>query len=71
MRSEARTFEERIDAEREGALLLYHGVQRSIRVTVKAADERNAVHADTLIQLQLLFKEGRKVMAVSSSAGPS
>lgn len=65
------TTGECIGAEREGALFCYYGVLRSVLVIIKAADECNAVYADTLAQLRLLFEVGRKVKAVLSSTGPS
>lgn len=69
--TEVNLSEERNGAECDAALFRYHEVLRSIRGIVKAADERAAVHADKLTSLQLFFKEGRKVKAVSSLAGPT
>lgn len=70
-RTEAKMSEERIGADREGAFSLYHGLSHSIRDIVKAADERNAGHADTSTQFQLLCEEERNLKAVLSLAGPS
>lgn len=71
VRTVMKTSEEHTRAERNGAFSRYHGMLRSNRVIVNAADERNAGHADTLIQLRLFFVEGRKVKAVVSLAGTS
>lgn len=57
-----------IITERDIALFLYQDVLRSNRGTVKVADERKAAHSEMVTQLRNLFKESRKVKAVSSSA---
>lgn len=44
---------------------------RSVLGIFKAVDERNAGYSNTLTQLRLLFKKGRKVRAILLSAGPS
>lgn len=53
----------------DGALGRNHGVLRSIRKIVKAADESHAKHLNTLTKLRLLFEEGWKVAAPASQAG--
>lgn len=70
LQAEAKKSEERIEAERYAALLRYHGVLNSIRGIFKAADDRHAVHAVTLTQLQLLFEAERMVETVTSLTGP-
>lgn len=61
VRSKTKVLEDHIIAEQARALSCYHGVLRSVRDIVKAADECNVSHADTLFQMQFLFKGGRKV----------
>lgn len=58
--TEKKTSEEHIVAERDGDLLLYHGVLRSIQGVVKAADERDAGFNDTLTYLRLFSERGAK-----------
>lgn len=70
-RVDAKTSEEHIVAERDGAFSSSHSVLRSIRRHVEREDECDAGYTDTLTQLQLLFDEERKVTVVSSPAGPS
>lgn len=56
LHSKAMTYIERVGADRDGALSRYHGVLRSFRWIVMAADERNAGHVDKLTQLRVLFE---------------
>lgn len=71
VQTEAKTSEKHIVAEWDGALSRFHGVLRTIRRIIKAGVERNAGHADTSTQPQLLFVEKRKVKAVSPLTSPS
>lgn len=68
---EKKKSEGHISAERDGAFSRYHGVLRLIWAIVRAADERNAGHANTLTHLQHFFQEGRKMKAILSTTGPS
>lgn len=71
VRSEAKSAEDRLVAERDGDLSRYHGVLRPVCLIVKAGDESNSKHTDTLTKLHLLFEEGRKVAAPALHAGSS
>lgn len=62
---DAKTSEELIVAEHDGGSSRYHAKLRSIRGIVKAADERNTGHADTLTQLRLSCKKGRNLKSIS------
>lgn len=68
--TDTKTLEDRVIAEWDGALSLFHSVARSIRDIVKVADEGSASHSDVLTQFRLLPEEGCKGRAVSSSSGP-
>lgn len=50
IQTETKTWEDRAFAEQNCALPQYHGVLRLIRGIVKAADELNRSHFDTLTQ---------------------
>lgn len=70
VQTEAETADDHILAERDDTLSRYHGVLRFNRGIDKAVDVCNTGHKDTLTQLQLFFKVGRKIKADSSSTGP-
>lgn len=70
LRAEAKMSEGCPSLKRNGASPRYHGVLQSTQRIVKAADEQNAGHADTLRQLRQLFEEGHEVKAVPSLNGP-
>lgn len=71
LHTKAEMSTERIDTERDCALIHNHGVLQSILRIVMVGDECNAGHTDTLTHLQMFFEEARKVKAVPSSTGLS
>lgn len=71
IRTEAETPQERTLAERDGALLCYHGVLQSIRGIVKAADERSDDYIETLTQVRPLLEETHKAKTDVLLSSPS
>lgn len=71
IQTKSKALEDHIIANWDVALNSYCGVLRFVWGIVKAADERSAGHTNKLKHLRLFFEEGRKVEAVSLSAGPS
>lgn len=57
IQTETKSSEKHITVERDNTLSRYHGVLRSVRGIVRAADECNTRHPNTLAQLRLFFKE--------------
>lgn len=56
----AKTSEEHIDYEQNGALSRFHVVLRLHRGIIKAAGDSNAGHDNTLSQLRLFLKRGTR-----------
>lgn len=71
VQAEAKTSKERNGAEHDRSFPRYYGLLRSIRKTVKAADECNASQVHTSTQTRLLLEEGHEVKKVSSTTGTS